>query len=289
MQAYEVIYHWNAREHRFVGRSIAEEAAVEDTAAGRYSVALRNFTPIAADINLDEVRARADALYSLRDELQAKYGKPLYLPFQFKKDRSKLAFMSNYFAKLPAAMVPLLFDDDGLAEKQLPELPPLPGDTHDEGTSPWVDPGHHRRGFLSPFKKKADSDYVRNVRGGRRTVPRLHERLVNECADWLIDNGFSPARNAAVDLGLDEPPVVFEAKVVGKSWPSSIREAVGQLYEYRFFKVAEPQSKLVFLADRGVPQLWVNYLEKDRGIGSMWPLGDGTYHLSRLTRRALGL
>jgi len=80
--------------------------------------------------------------------------------------------------------------------------------------------------------------------------------------------------------------VIIEAKTIGKGWPTPIREAVGQLYEYRYFKVCEPDAGLIFLANDEVPNEWVQYLEKDRGIGSMWPTGSG-FGMSPLARKKL--
>jgi hypothetical protein len=199
---------------------------------------------------------------------------------------TQFGFMSNYFAKLPAAFVQLLFGDDGLAESELPALPP-PSDELSDPSTATVALGASNRSFLQPFRRKADTDHVRDVQGGRRIVGRPHERLVNECADWLRSRNLEPARNAAVDLGLECPAVVIEAKVVGQSWAPSIRAAVGQLYEYRFFKVSDPRSALVFLSDKPVPVHWVRYLERDRKIGVMWRTSPTTFSVSRLARRAL--
>jgi hypothetical protein len=190
---------------------------------------------------------------------------------------------------LPAELVLRLFGADGLAESELPVLPSASGEASTDAMGADVDPGTSQRGFLQPFRKKADTDYMRDVHRGRRAVGRPHEKLVNDCADWMRAHHLTPARNAAVDLGLVKPAVVIEAKVVGRSWPASVREAVGQLYEYRFFKVSDPESELIFLADKPVPQYWVDYLERDRGIGVMWPVPEGDYYLSNLARAALGI
>jgi hypothetical protein len=275
----EVIYHWHAREHRFVGRSIAAANAQTNHRDAKYEVPVREFTPIAADVSLAQVRAQASALYRLRDELQRKHGSPLYLPFQFTKNRARLSFMSNYFAKLPSAMVESFFGPDGLAEHTLPVAT-------EESPGPLAAPGADPRGFLLPFRPKSDTKYVVDLQGGRRIRSREHERLVNRCAAWLSHNGLQPARNAAVDLGLELPPVVIEAKVIGASWAKPIREAVGQLYEYRYFKVTDPASRLIFLADKRVPPSWVSYLERDREIGVVATIGN-RFELSRLARRAL--
>lgn len=286
VKRHEVIYHWHAREHRFVGRSFAATNAVEDPDEQTYRVGLRDFTPIAADVSLEDVRAMADELYEIRDSLQARYGPPLYLPFQFKQDRAQLGFMSNYFAKLPVEMVALVFGTDELAESRLPPLPVSPGNAPPDRDESRIRVGANRRAFLTPFRPKADTNYIVNIERGRRTHTRKHERLVNSCAKWLAELELSPRRNAAVDLGLEAPPVVIEAKIIGSSWASSIREAVGQLYEYRYFKVSDPESELIFLADKPVPTQWIEYLERDRGIGAMWPR-DGEFEPSGVAARAL--
>ena len=279
----EIVYHWNAREHRFVGRSLAAANAQTNHRDAKYEVPLREFEPISAEISLTQVRAQAPALYQLRDELQRGHGSPLYLPFQFTKKRERLSFMSNYFAKLPVAMVESFFGADGLAGHMLPVVT----EESNEGTAgPIATPSADPRGFLLPFRPKSDTKYVVDLQGGRRIRSREHERLVNKCAVWLSRKGLQPARNAAVDLGLEQPPVVIEAKVISASWAKPIREAVGQLYEYRYFKVTDPASKLIFLADKRVPPSWIRYLERDREIGVVAMMGN-RFELSRLARRAL--
>lgn len=279
----EVIYHWHAGQHRFVGRSVAAADAKTNKRDGSFEVPLREFTTITADVSLQRVRAQAGALYGVRDRLQQEHGSPLHLPFQFTKNRRRLSFMSNYFAKFPSEMVAVLLGDSGLAEEALPVVV---DESNGQAGGPSTGAVGDSCAFLVPFRAKADTNYVVNVQGGRRLRSRTHERLVNSCAKWLSRNGLSPARNAAVDLGLEKPPVIIEAKVIGDSWAKSIREAVGQLYEYSYFKVSEPGSRLIFLADKRVPPPWIRYLEHDRGIGVMWMSGT-RFELSRLARRAL--
>ncbi|WP_341717681.1 hypothetical protein QQG74_28225 [Micromonospora sp. FIMYZ51] len=281
----DTIYHWNAVESRFVGRSFAALDARIDAQNDAFVVDLTNFTPLRADLSLEFLRSRADRLYVLRDELRNLFGDPLYLPWQFKEDRSKFSSMSNYFAKLPKQAVPILFGKDGLGGGQVESAPTadVPAANSVPLDSPQADQGW---AFLDPFKPKADADYFSKMVGGSARRGRRHETLVNACAKWLADNGFVPGRNAAIDLGVAELGVIIEAKVVQKSWAKAIREAVGQLYEYRYFRVADPESSLIFMADRPVPQMWTDYLEKDRGIGAMWPDGDG-FAMSKIAARAL--
>lgn len=108
--------------------------------------------------------------------------------------------------------------------------------------------------------------------GGRRKRGRKHETLVNSFTKWLGDRGLTAGRNQAIDIGLEEPPAIVEAKIVGL-WKQAVRQAVGQLYEYKYFQVVPPNSRLVFLADRPVPDEWRQYLEEDRNIAVAWQDG----------------
>jgi hypothetical protein len=92
----------------------------------------------------------------------------------------------------------------------------------------------------------------------------------------------------AIDLGLNEPPVIFGAKVIRNDLPLRIREAIGQLYEYRYFQTCPLESQLVLLADSPIPEVWVNYLELDREIGTMWRVEED-FVLSDRAARALRL
>jgi len=140
---------------------------------------------------------------------------------------------------------------------------------------------------LKPFKPKADLEYQVQIEGGIRTQERSHESLVNSFAQWLRKHGIKTGRNAAVDLGVEQPPVIVEAKQV-KSWSLAIRQAIGQLYEYRYFKIAPPNSALVFLGSEPVPAEWLEYLEKDRDIAVGWKTSDG-FFLTDKAKSAFGL
>jgi hypothetical protein len=274
----DVVYHWHAREHRFVGRS--EVGTRPIVRRGWRYVTLRGFVPIQVEIGLKQIRAHEPRILKSRDRLEAEHpGYPLYLPFQFRADG--LRMMPNYFTKLPARLVSLLFDHTGLGEEEAAPPPEEEGSPSDR-----PERGRVRGSFLKPFKRRADREYVAHVQGGEQRRGRRHEGLVANFAEWLERRGFEVGYNAAIDLGLNKPPVVIEAKIVGPAVPRSIREAVGQLYEYRFFQVVDPKCQLVFLASRALLAKWVKYLERDRGIGVAWPDGEG-FQLSRLAKRAL--
>jgi hypothetical protein len=146
-----------------------------------------------------------------------------------------------------------------------------------------------RGGYLRPFKPRADSDYVTRVLGGPARRGRTHETLVNDFAEWLATRELVVGSNAAIDLGLEHPPVIIEVKVVrGGRWAHALREAIGQLYEYRYFQVVSPESSLIFLASTPIPKRWLDYLDHDREIGAAWRCDHG-FELTTRARRTLGI
>jgi hypothetical protein len=272
-----VVYHWNAREHRFVGRSLV--AAPPQIVSGERVVPLVGFTPIRSEVALETLRDSEPLLRSVRDDLRVQHpGKSLYLPFQYRSDGIRM--MSNYFAKCPAEVVGSLFGASGLADGDASLEP-----TTDEDVEPLP---RFRGGFLKPFKPKADTDYVSRVGYGHERRSRKHETVVNEFSLWLEVRGLDPGVNAAIDLGTENPPSVIECKIIGSRPASKIRAGVGQLYEYRYFEVVEPDSALILLVNRKLHTTWVEYLERDRGIGVVWPEAPDWY-LSPMATAGLGL
>lgn len=281
VQPGDIVYHWNAREHRFVGRSIV--AGAPRVQRGNRIVPLTGFLPLQTAVTLDRVRQLEPKIRATRDQLYAAHGGPLLLPFQFRRDG--LRFMSNYFAKMPAAVVGALFGASGL-DREATELP-----DSSEGPDEVPEPTSANIQFLNPFKAKADTEYNTVHLGGVRRHGRYHETLVNDFAKWLTTHGVAVGRNAAVDLGTETPPVAIEAKFIAdpttpRHWTVAIRQAVGQLYEYRFFRVVDPNAQLVFLASAAIPDTWSRYLEHDREIGSAWRMGN-SFGLSPRARRVL--
>ncbi len=245
---------------------------------------LRDFLPLTVDIGLEQYRALTPELTAIRDALEQQHPRfKLFLPFAYRSDGLRL--VNNYFAKLPHAMQQKLFGADGLGESGLPyppeeDGPPILPDKDRDGR-----PG----GFLSPFKPRADEYYTTHILGGPFRRGRTHETLVNDFAKWLEVRGLLAASNAAIDLGLEQPPVIIEAKVVCSGrWATAIREAIGQLYEYRYFQIVAPDSSLLFLASAEIPPKWLDYLDKAHQIGAIWRNYEG-FQLSGRASRVLGV
>jgi len=157
----------------------------------------------------------------------------------------------------------------------------------EEGPTEILDNAKVIRQFLEPFRPKSDTQYIARIIGKVQKRGRKHETLVNSFTTFLTSLGLQPGRNQAIDIGLQEPDTIIEAKVIA-SWAQSIRQAVGQLYEYRYFQVVSPHARLVFLASAPVPADWRDYLEKDRGIGVCWQEGE-KFIILKLAADALGI
>lgn len=134
---------------------------------------------------------------------------------------------------------------------------------------------------LLPFKAKSGDSYIAKIEASVQVRSRLHEDLLNGFYRFLRRLGYSPGYSREIDLALEGPPVIIEAKVIADdgAWTASIRAAVAQLYEYRWFYL--PGAELVFLASRPVPDDWTKYLRDCHGIRSAWPEGEG-YHVEDL-------
>jgi hypothetical protein len=112
---------------------------------------------------------------------------------------------------------------------------------------------------------------------------------VSDFARWLQTSGFEVQRNQAIDLAVRAPFIIIEAKILpDDTIQDQLRQAVGQLYEYRFFKCGSPEAQLMFLGSRPLPSEWVHYLETDRDITVAWRSSDH-FELSAGARSALGL
>lgn len=276
VQAGDIIHHWHAHEHRFVGRSEVQRPA--SVAHGEQRVELYGFTPLHEIVDRSRVAALSTEIYAARRLLQSNHPhQTLYLRFQFRADGLRL--MSNYFAKLPKDLVDVLFgvEDRVRSSRARARSPVRHGQ---EITAP-------RARYPEMFRPKADTEYITRITGGIQRRERIHESLVNSFVVWLQRRGLNPARNHVIDIGLDDPPLVIEAKVV-HDWPTAIRQALGQLYEYRYFQLVSPNSALVFLASKPVPSKWQNYLERDRGVAVVWRDGTG-FRLSAQAQAAMRL
>ena len=94
-----------------------------------------------------------------------------------------------------------------------------------------------------------DSEYYVQVTGGKRVVSRKHASVVNMAVAWFLNSGMKAIRAHPIDILVDSSLLV-EVKTTGtRSTIFAVREAVGQLLEYKHF-VGPNQGKLCILIDQ---------------------------------------
>lgn len=137
---------------------------------------------------------------------------------------------------------------------------------------------------LAGFRPKDSSDYVANIKAKQQVKRRSHERLIKDFAIHSASRGYAAktdgqhpkdlvlARHGVAGEGADE--WLVEAKVVRNGNPTeAVRQAVGQLYEYRHFLYPEhrrPHLIGLFSEEIGA---YSGYLEH-HGIASVWQTGE---------------
>ena len=144
---------------------------------------------------------------------------------------------------------------------------------------------------LRQFAPKSDSDYVSHLTGKALVKSRRHETLVKEYGEHASSLGFSPATNVHPrDLTLvrNADEWLVEAKVVYRgNATNAVRDAIGQLLQYRHFLYASDSPVLlVALFTEPVGDAYVEFLSSV-GIRSVWK-AQGGWHGSA-TAKSEGL
>lgn len=104
---------------------------------------------------------------------------------------------------------------------------------------------------------------------------RTHEKLVRVAGEWLKANSLVVANVHPKDLEIISPiPVIIKAKVVRHRDPLfAVREAIGQLHEYRYF-VGPRNANLAVLLDAEPPATLLQYMEDHLQVAVLWLTGD---------------
>ncbi len=138
---------------------------------------------------------------------------------------------------------------------------------------------------LAEFHPKDSGEYTAQIRARQQVKQRSHEDLVKDFGLYVAGRGYTPITRAQhpKDLVLrhQQPSEgqgsewLVEAKVVRNGNPTvAVREAIGQLYEYRHFLYREePEPYLVGLFSDEIG-VYAPYLE-EQGIASVWRADDG--------------
>lgn len=190
----------------------------------------------------------------------------MYLPFQSYPGEIRGA--QGYLTKLPLDFVnrwPQLAS----AAERLSSTSYLISDSVD-----FNNPEFSKNGEIN-FRPKNDSDYVAFIKGGTQQRSRSHETLVRRVGEYLRTKGAIVTTPHPIDLLMLKPfSVVFEMKIVGLKSPGLlIREAVGQLFEYKYFEdLRDSFGCIVLELDPGPPL--VRYVEDFLKIGIAWFISD---------------
>ncbi|MFJ9581433.1 MrcB family domain-containing protein [Streptomyces sp. NPDC101191] len=151
------------------------------------------------------------------------------------------------------------------------------------------EPGHHApqpvANPLANFRPKDSSDYVAQIRARQQVKRRSHETLIGDFGLHICERGYVPITDLQHPKDLVLRPQgaseesseewLVEAKVVRNGNPTqAVREAIGQLYEYRhFLYLKRPDPFLIGLFSEEIGA-YAPYLE-DQGIASVWRDGSG--------------
>lgn len=135
---------------------------------------------------------------------------------------------------------------------------------------------------LLPFSEKCEEGYLVDLAASIQVRTKAHEKLLNAFAKFLRMLGHTPTYSKTVDLALQNPALIVEAKAIrDKNWTECVRGAVAQLHEYRYFNESLRHANLLFLASEPVPGHWTGYLKTYHQIRSAWPV-QGGFHVEDL-------
>src|SRR5262249_55965151 len=114
------------------------------------------------------------------------------------------------------------------------------------------------------FKPKSEEDYVAIIKASVQRRSRSHERLVRLAGEFFTSRGAEVITPHPLDLVMTKPlSVIFEPKPVSTFGPLfAIRQAVGQLFEYRRF-IGPHEARLCILLDTKPEEHLVDYVEND--------------------------
>jgi hypothetical protein len=120
------------------------------------------------------------------------------------------------------------------------------------------------------FKPKSAEDYIAIIQASVQRRSRSHERLVRLTGEWLQASGAEVVTPHPVDLLMVKPrKVILEAKVTCGRPGAAIRQAVGQLFEYRWF-LGPQDADLAILLDAAPGDALVSYVEERLGLFILW-------------------
>lgn len=188
---------------------------------------------------------------------------PLRLPFQLRNDGIRAG--QGYLFKMPADFVERWTELSNLAD----ELDDRAEELADRGSVPQATPTEP----LRRFQPKSEADYTAIISAAVQHRTRTHEKLVRIAGEWLKARGAVIANLHPKDLEIISPVrIIVEAKVVRhRDALFAIREAVGQLCEYRYF-IGPRNAAIAVLLDVQPSGTLITYAEDHLQVAVLWLL-----------------
>ncbi len=143
------------------------------------------------------------------------------------------------------------------------------------GRRPINDPFESARGGDNVGDTKTTPSYVLSAATRVKTerANAEHARTLQRLVDALQVRGYVVEHSQLLDAfcRLKTGPAVFEVKSLSSSNErSQCRQALSQLYEYRYLYGLDDASLWLVLSARPATQWLVDYLHKDRGLKLLW-------------------
>lgn len=283
----DIVFHYLTTEMAFVGASVAG-TPVEDRpivwaphgTIGRGNLARREprpgwwlplfgFKRADQKMTLESLRNPTDEAW-IRDwitDLKATQGvQRVASPFQ--RYGQQLRAAQGYLTKMPRAFVDRWPELEAMQESVADvqdELVPLA-----KYSAPALIRGGGNRS-VDDFRPKSETDYEAIIGAHVQRRTRHHERLVRLAGEWLKGRALEVTTPHPIDLKINSSPsVLIEAEVVHpRGELAAIREAVGQLHEYRYF-IGPRDALMCVLLDSQPETALTDYTEKHLGLLIAW-------------------
>lgn len=116
------------------------------------------------------------------------------------------------------------------------------------------------------FEARTREEYVASFTKFSYQVSPLHEALINDFAEFVKTKNWKPLNKKIQNRDLviqDESgyEILIEAKSIGKSQELVVRQAIGQLFAYRYVYYQGKNIPMIALFNREINEIWQGLLE----------------------------
>ncbi len=275
----DIVFHYSTRKRAFAGASVAggpmeerpitwtphgtsgrAKSSVRDSRAG-YWRPLYGYRPATHPLTLRALEEPGESTW-IRSWIDThKSSGPPRLPLQVRKDGLRAG--QGYLFKMPADFVERW--------QPLRELADILDERSEELSGRVSADLSVLQHTASEFHPKSDAEYTAVISATVQHRSRTHEKLVRLAGQWLQARGVLIANRHPKDLEIISPvSVIVEAKIVGPRDPSfALREALGQLHEYKYF-IGPRTAELAVLLDAEPPTALIRYSEDHLQVAVLW-------------------